>query len=109
MFVRRFVLFLFLLPISQTYFFNVSIGRKPKHLKVGVVNDEISVSRCDQDAYKGCFLLENESVSLSCCFLDLMRKETYQFVSTSYHYIKYKFLLHSKIYIILDFFFFLWI
>lgn len=75
-----FVLFLFLLPISQTYFFNVSIGRKPKHLKVGVVNDEISVSRCDQDAYKGCFLLENESVSLSCCFLDLMRKETYQFI-----------------------------
>lgn len=76
----RFIIFVLVLPLLQTYLFNIAIGRKPKNLALAVINDENS--HCDYSAYQGCFLDENQTVSLSCLYLEYMENQTYSFVST---------------------------
>ena len=82
----RFLAFLLILPILQSYLFNVAIGGKPKHLNLAVVNEEMSPSNCAPSLYNGCVLSEeeiyNENITLSCMFLDYLKNETYNFVST---------------------------
>lgn len=75
----RFMIFVVVLPLLQTYLFNTAIGRKPKNVHLAVINDEIA--DCDYSAYQGCFLDENQTVSLSCLYLEFMQNQTYKFVS----------------------------
>lgn len=74
------MLFVVILPLLQTYLFNVAIGRKPKNLNIAVINEEIS--NCHYSAYSGCFLDEKQNVSLSCLYLEFLKNETYTFVSS---------------------------
>lgn len=76
-----FIIFVLVLPLLQTYLFNTAIGRKPNNLPLAVINDENS--HCDYSAYQGCFLDENQTVSLSCLYLEYMENQTYSFVE--YH------------------------
>lgn len=76
------MVFVIVLPVIQTYLFNIAIGRKPRNLQIAVVNDEISTSKCNHLAYKGCFLDENQTLALSCLYLEVLQNETYKFVST---------------------------
>ncbi len=59
----------------------MTIGTKPAHLPLGVVNNEIPVSHCNNTIFSGCFLHEDEFVPLSCLFLQFMKNQTYDFVS----------------------------
>lgn len=68
------------LPTIQAYIFNLVVGVTPKHVKLGIVNDEIDFLKCNHLAYDGCFL-DNQNVSLSCLFLEYMQNKTYDFVS----------------------------
>lgn len=76
------MVFVIVLPVLQTYLFNVAIGRKPKNIQLAVVNDEISTANCSYSAYQGCFLDANQTVSLSCLYLEVLQNESYNFVST---------------------------
>lgn len=78
-----FLVFVLVLPLLQTYLFNVAIGRKPKNIPLGVINDE--KADCDYTAYQGCFLDENQTVSLSCLYLEFLQNETYKFVQYNNH------------------------
>lgn len=74
-----FMLFVVILPLVQTYLFNVAIGRKPRNLNIAVVNEEIS--SCQYSAsYSGCFLDEKQNVSLSCLYLEFLKNDSYNFV-----------------------------
>ena len=73
------MVFVLVLPLLQTYLFNTAIGRKPKNIHLGIINDE--TSHCDTKAYEGCFLDENSTVSLSCLYLEFLQNQTYKFVS----------------------------
>ncbi len=75
------MVFVIVLPLLQTYLFNTAIGRKPKNLQIGVINNEMSVDDCSYAAYRGCFLDENETISLSCLYLEFLQNETYHLVS----------------------------
>lgn len=83
------MVFVVILPILQTYLFNTAIGRKPKNLHLAVVNDEISTSDCSYSAYTGCFLDENQTVALSCLYMEFLQNETYTLVS----FLIFKFIL----------------
>lgn len=76
--------FLFLLPLVQTYFFNLAIGHDPKGLNIAVVNDELHQRRhgeCKFEYYQGCFLDSPEDVVMSCAYVETMRSRSLNIVS----------------------------
>lgn len=80
----RFLVFLFLLPLVQTYFFNLAIGHDPKGLNIAVVNKELEERRpglCKPEYYSGCFLDYPEDVIMSCAYVDLMKTRSLKVVS----------------------------
>lgn len=78
------MVFVIVLPVLQTYLFNTAIGRKPRNLHLAVVNDEIATANCSHSAYQGCFLDANQTVSLSCLYLEVLQNESYNFVSIAH-------------------------
>lgn len=76
----RFIGFVIILPMVQVILFNTAIGKKPKNLPLAVVNDE---STCIHSNFDGCFLDDNSSIALSCRYLELLKKCSYDLVSTS--------------------------
>lgn len=59
----------------------MNTGRNPKNVNVAVINEEIPIAECEHITYSECFLNENQSVPLSCLYLDLLGNNTYNFVS----------------------------
>jgi len=81
--IFRFLLFLFLLPLAQTYFFNLAIGHDPKGLSIAVVNKELQQRRpgeCKPEYYSGCFLDNPENVVMSCAYVEQMKTKTMKIV-----------------------------
>lgn len=73
---KMFLLFLFLLPLVQTYFFNLAIGHDPKGLYIAVVNKEMQQRQpgeCKPEYYEGCFLDNPDDVIMSCAYVDQMK------------------------------------
>lgn len=82
----RFLVFLFLLPLVQTYFFNLAIGHDPKGLYIAVVNEEIQQRQsgeCKPEYYKGCFLDNPQDVMMSCAYVEQMKTKSMNIVSIS--------------------------
>lgn len=83
-FFCRFLLFLFLLPLVQTYFFNLAIGHDPKGLYIAVVNNEMQQRQpgeCKPEYYKGCFLDNPGDVIMSCAYVDQIKTKSMNIVS----------------------------
>lgn len=83
--IFRFLVFLFLLPLAQTYFFNLAIGHDPKGLYIGVVNKELQERKpgeCKPQYYSGCFLENPEDVVMSCAYVEQMKTRSMNIVST---------------------------
>lgn len=73
------------LPIIITVFFNMAIGRDPKNIRIGIINDEIDFRSCANFTYKhnnNCFL--NEKMYGSCQLIYQLHKRTYKIVSLVY-------------------------
>lgn len=82
--VFRFLAFLFLLPLVQTYFFNLAIGHDPQGLYIAVVNKELQQRRpgeCKPEYYEGCFLDNPQDVIMSCAYVEQMRHKSMNIVS----------------------------
>lgn len=82
--IFRFLFFLFLLPLVQTYFFNLAIGHDPKGLHIAIVNKELeqrNFTECKPEYYQGCFLDHPEDVMMSCAYVDQMKIKSMQIVS----------------------------
>ncbi|XP_026813048.1 ABC transporter G family member 23-like [Rhopalosiphum maidis] len=76
---KSFLVFLFLLPLVQTYFFNLAIGHDPKGLYIAVVNEEIQhrqSGECKPEYYKGCFLDNPQDVIMSCAYVEQMKTKS---------------------------------
>lgn len=70
------------LPIIITVFFNMAIGRDPKNIRIGVVNNEIDIKRCANYTFKhnnNCFL--DEKMFGSCQIIYQLHKRSYKVVS----------------------------
>lgn len=82
--IFRFLGFLFLLPLVQTYFFNLAIGHDPKGLNIAVVNEEIHHRRhgeCKPEYYQGCFLDYPQDVIMSCAYVETIKSRSLNIVS----------------------------
>lgn len=82
--VFRFLVFLFLLPLVQTYFFNLAIGHDPKGLYIAVVNKEIQQTQfkeCKPEYSDGCFLDNSQDVIMSCAYVEQMKIKSMNIVS----------------------------
>jgi len=69
------------LPIIITLFFNMAIGREPKNIRIGIINEEINLRDCANFTYKNntnCFL--NEKIYGSCQLINQLHKRTYKIV-----------------------------
>lgn len=78
------MVFLFLLPLVQTYFFNLAIGHDPKGLYIAVVNKEMQqrkMGECKPEYYEGCFLDHPQDVIMSCAYVDQMKTKSLKIVS----------------------------
>lgn len=78
------MVFLFLLPLVQTYFFNLAIGHDPKGLNIAVVNNEIyqrHIEECKPEYYKGCFLDKPQDVMMSCAYVETIKSKSMNVVS----------------------------
>ncbi|KAF0735964.1 ABC transporter G family member 23-like, partial [Aphis craccivora] len=67
------------LPIIITLFFNMAIGRDPKNIRIGIINEEIDLRDCANFTYKhnnNCFL--NEKIYGSCQLIYELHKRTYK-------------------------------
>lgn len=71
------------LPILQSYLFNVTFGGRPTNLPIAVVNEEIKNDSCNSLTYDSCFLNEeeNQNIALSCLYLEFLRNKSYNLVS----------------------------
>lgn len=79
------MVFLFLLPLVQTYFFNLAIGHDPEGLNIAVVNKELEQRRpgeCKPEYYQGCFLDDYENVIMSCAYVDQIKSKSMNIVRT---------------------------
>lgn len=79
-FFLRFTLFIIFLPLIQTVLFNVACGHDPKHLTLGILNEE-SVNRlgtCSLTQTKNCFL--DGGVPVSCLVLERLKEKTFELV-----------------------------
>jgi hypothetical protein len=72
-----------MIPIVNVFNFHYAYGGRFKELKIGFVNDEISIRDCNYTLYSGCLLLD-EPFYLSCIFADLLRNQTYKLVSKKF-------------------------
>lgn len=84
-FLIRFLVFIFLLPLVQTYFFNLAVGHDPKGLYIAVVNDERQLGRqgeCQPQFFDGCFLDNPEDMMMSCAYVDQIKLKSMNVVST---------------------------
>lgn len=82
--VFRFMVFLFLLPLVQTYFFNLAIGHDPKGLYIAVVNNEMQqrkTGECKPEYYNGCFLENPQDIIMSCAYIEQIKTKSMQIVS----------------------------
>lgn len=79
-FILRFTLFVIFLPLIQTVLFNVACGHDPKHLSLGILNEEYvdNIGKCSLEQTNSCFL--NESVPVSCLVLEKLREKTFDLV-----------------------------
>jgi len=69
------LLFVFLLPAVEVFFFCVAIGKDPSHLPLGIVNNEIAFNNCsyDPNVKSGCVMKD-----LSCRMIhDFNANETF--------------------------------
>ncbi|XP_050432061.1 ABC transporter G family member 23-like isoform X2 [Adelges cooleyi] len=66
------------LPIIITVFFNMAIGRDPKNINIGVINDEIDLGSCANftKVNNNCFL--DEQMYGSCQLIYQLHKRTYR-------------------------------
>lgn len=84
-FIFRFLVFLFLLPLVQTYFFNLAVGHDPKGLYIAVVNDEYQQGRhgeCQPQFYDGCFIDNPTDVMMSCAYVEQIKLKSMNVVSS---------------------------
>jgi len=68
-----------ILPIVITVFFNMAIGRDPKNIRVGIINEEIDLRNCANYTYihnNNCFL--DEHMYGSCQLIYQLHKRTYK-------------------------------
>ncbi|KAK7595507.1 hypothetical protein V9T40_013332 [Parthenolecanium corni] len=70
---------LFLSTVTLTVF-NVIIGKPPKNLSIGVINDESSFDGCNLKDIHACFLNQSKSILFSCLLTDFLRNETYKVI-----------------------------
>ncbi|VVC43850.1 Hypothetical protein CINCED_3A015312 [Cinara cedri] len=76
---KPFLGFLFLLPLVQTYFFNLAIGHDPKGLSIAIVNKELQqrhIGECKPEFYQGCFLNNTHDVLMSCAYVEKMHSKS---------------------------------
>ncbi|VVC34716.1 Hypothetical protein CINCED_3A002860 [Cinara cedri] len=75
-----FTLFVIFLPLIQTVLFNIACGHDPKHLSLGILNEEFvgNSGKCSLTQTKNCFLDEN--VSVSCLVLERLKEKTFELV-----------------------------
>lgn len=70
------------LPLIQTVLFNVACGHDPKHLALGVLNEEIIAGNPEMcrsaSQTKSCFM--DGGVSVSCLLLDKLKEKTFELV-----------------------------
>ncbi|XKL64715.1 hypothetical protein PGB90_004801 [Kerria lacca] len=81
--LKREYLFLILvlaLPLTQNIFANLTLGKKPKNLPLGVLNEEIPINNCSYTTYNGCVLNENQTLTLSCLYLNYLRENFYTLI-----------------------------
>lgn len=72
------------LPIIVTVFLNMAIGRDPKNINIGIINEEMDLRSCPNFTYFNndkCFL--NETMYGSCQVIYQLHKRTYKIVSSS--------------------------
>jgi len=68
------------LPLIQTVLFNVACGHDPKHLTLGILNEE-SVNKlgtCSLTQTQNCFL--DGGVPVSCLVLERLKEKTFELV-----------------------------
>ncbi|XP_050542631.1 ABC transporter G family member 20-like [Daktulosphaira vitifoliae] len=78
---KTFLGFIILLPLIQTYFFNLCIGHDPKGLKIGIINNELALkgfSKCSPELFNGCFLNNPDNLTVSCAFEEHLKKRSLQ-------------------------------
>jgi len=68
------------LPLIQTVLFNVACGHDPKHLTLGILNDEpvSQTGTCSLMQTKNCFL--DGGVPVSCLVLERLKEKTFELV-----------------------------
>jgi len=69
------------LPIIITLFFNMAIGRDPKNIRIGIINEEINLRDCANFTYNHNSCLLNENIYGSCQLIYQLHKRTYKIVS----------------------------
>ncbi|VVC43841.1 AAA+ ATPase domain,P-loop containing nucleoside triphosphate hydrolase,ABC transporter-like,ABC [Cinara cedri] len=70
---HTFLIFTFILPLVQTFVYNLCVGHSIQNANLGIVNDEIK--NCSTDHYRQkCFINELNNTKLSCMFIDHLRK-----------------------------------
>lgn len=78
-----FTLFVIFLPLIQTVLFNIACGHDPKHLTLGILNDEpvSQTGTCSLMQTKNCFL--DGGVPVSCLVLERLKEKTFELVEYS--------------------------
>lgn len=69
------------LPLIQTMFFNIACGHDPKHLSLGILNEEFignAPGTCSLTQTKNCFL--DGGVTVSCMVLERLKEKTFELV-----------------------------
>lgn len=80
-YIKRFTLFVIFLPLIQTMLFNIACGHDPKHLSLGILNEELidnSPGTCSLAQTKNCFL--DGGVTVSCLVLERLKQKTFELV-----------------------------
>lgn len=79
-FIFRIVLFVYMLPVLVITIFNLTIGRMPKPIHLGIINDE-NPSSC---LYQSSFDLCDSQIPLSCKYIHEMEKHLTLVINTFY-------------------------
>ena len=69
----RFILAILAIPFIQILIPHFVFGGLPKELKIGFVDEEISIHDCNNSYSTGC-ILSDENFRLSCIYVDLFSK-----------------------------------
>ncbi|XP_025421950.1 ABC transporter G family member 23-like isoform X2 [Sipha flava] len=77
-----FTLFVTFLPLIQTGLFNIACGHDPKHLALGVFNEDFNTSvTCSMNRTNDCFL--DGGVPVGCLVLERLKEKTFDLVEFS--------------------------